>query len=306
MLSSQMIGLLGVSIWETIYMVIISTVLAYAIGLPIGVVLNITSKDGICPNRAVNSVLGVIVNVFRSIPFLILLIWMLPVTQAIVGTMVGPTSVIVPLVVSAAPFVGRMVESSLNEIDKGVVEAAQSMGSSSWQIIYKVLIPESKPSLIIGAAISVTTILGYSAMAGIVGGGGLGAVAMNYGLYRYDDQIMFITIVIIVVIVQIFQEIDSGMEEIIVGVVGSLQFDVFQYRMENEYNVDISMSTLPYSFIRWIDNEEIDLKKLNLTSDTKKVQDTKGRYLLLFANQWSINWALEHNEGLLLSEFSKN
>ena len=153
MLSSQMIGLLGVSIWETIYMVIISTVLAYAIGLPIGVVLNITSKDGICPNRAVNSVLGVIVNVFRSIPFLILLIWMLPVTQAIVGTMVGPTSVIVPLVVSAAPFVGRMVESSLNEIDKGVVEAAQSMGSSSWQIIYKVLIPESKPSLIIGAAI---------------------------------------------------------------------------------------------------------------------------------------------------------
>ena len=207
MLSSQMIGLLGVSIWETIYMVIISTVLAYAIGLPIGVVLNITSKDGICPNRAVNSVLGVIVNVFRSIPFLILLIWMLPVTQAIVGTMVGPTSVIAPLVVSAAPFVGRMVESSLNEIDKGVVEAAQSMGSSSWQIIYKVLIPESKPSLIIGAAISVTTILGYSAMAGIVGGGGLGAVAMNYGLYRYDDQIMFITIVIIVVIVQIFQEI---------------------------------------------------------------------------------------------------
>ena len=207
MLSSQMIGLLGVSIWETIYMVIISTVLAYAIGLPIGVVLNITSKDGICPNRAVNSVLGVIVNVFRSIPFLILLIWMLPVTQAIVGTMVGPTSVIVPLVVSAAPFVGRMVESSLNEIDKGVVEAAQSMGSSSWQIIYKVLIPESKPSLIIGAAISVTTILGYSAMAGIVGGGGLGAVAMNYGLYRYDDQIMFITIGIIVVIVQIFQEI---------------------------------------------------------------------------------------------------
>ena len=207
MLSSQMIGLLGVSIWETIYMVIISTVRAYAIGLPIGVVLNITSKDSICPNRAVNSVLGVIVNVFRSIPFLILLIWMLPVTQAIVGTMVGPTSVIVPLVVSAAPFVGRMVESSLNEIDKGVVEAAQSMGSSSWQIIYKVLIPESKPSLIIGAAISVTTILGYSAMAGIVGGGGLGAVAMNYGLYRYDDQIMFITIVIIVVIVQIFQEI---------------------------------------------------------------------------------------------------
>ena len=158
MLNSAMIGLLGMSLWETLYMVIISMILAYALGLPIGVVLNITGKDGICPNRIINSVLGVIVNVFRSIPFLILLIWMLPVTQAIVGTMVGPTSVIVPLVVSAAPFVGRMVESSLSEIDGGVIEAAQSMGSSSWQIIYKVLLPEAKPSLIIGAAISVTTI----------------------------------------------------------------------------------------------------------------------------------------------------
>lgn len=207
MLNSAMIGLLGVSIWETLYMVIVSMVLSYAIGLPIGVILNITGKDGICPNKAVNSVLGIFVNVFRSIPFLILLIWMLPVTQAIVGTMVGPTSVIVPLVVSAAPFVGRMVESSLSEIDGGVIEAAQSMGSSSWQIIYKVLLPEAKPSLIIGAAISITTILGYSAMAGIVGGGGLGAVATNYGLYRYNNEIMLVTIVIIVVIVQIFQEI---------------------------------------------------------------------------------------------------
>lgn len=207
MLDSAMVGLLGLSLWETLYMVIVSTLLAYALGLPIGVILNITSKDGICPQKAVNSILGVIVNVFRSIPFLILLIWMLPVTKAIVGTMVGPTSVIVPLVVSAAPFVGRMVESSLSEIDSGVVEAAQSMGSSSWQIIYKVLLPEAKPSLTIGAAISITTILGYSAMAGIVGGGGLGAVATNYGLYRYNNEIMLVTIVIIVVIVQIFQEI---------------------------------------------------------------------------------------------------
>lgn len=207
MLSSGMIALLGESLIETLYMVVFSTLLAYVFGLPIGVILNITSKTGICPNKAVNSVLGVIVNIFRSIPFLILLIWMLPVTKAIVGTMVGPTSVIVPLVVSAAPFVGRMVESSLNEIDGGVIEAAQSMGSSSWQIIYKVLIPEAKPSLLIGAAISITTILGYSAMAGIVGGGGLGAVATNYGLYRYNNEIMLVTIVIIVVIVQIFQEI---------------------------------------------------------------------------------------------------
>ena len=207
MLSSGMIVLLGDSLIETLYMVVFSTLLAYVFGLPIGVILNITSKTGICPNKAVNSVLGVIVNIFRSIPFLILLIWMLPVTKAIVGTMVGPTSVIVPLVVSAAPFVGRMVESSLNEIDGGVIEAAQSMGSSSWQIIYKVLIPEAKPSLLIGAAISITTILGYSAMAGIVGGGGLGAIATNYGLYRYNNEIMLVTIVIIVVIVQIFQEI---------------------------------------------------------------------------------------------------
>ena len=207
MLDNAMIALLGTSIWETLYMVIVSMILSYAIGIPIGVILNITSKDGICPNRPVNAVLGVIVNIFRSIPFLILLIWMLPVTEAIVGTMVGPSSVIVPLVVSAAPFVGRMVESSLSEIDGGVIEAAQSMGSSSWQIIYKVLLPEAKPSLIIGAAISITTILGYSAMAGIVGGGGLGAVATNYGLYRYEDEIMLITIVIIVVIVQIFQEV---------------------------------------------------------------------------------------------------
>lgn len=211
MLNNAMIELMGVSLWETLYMVIISMVLSYAIGIPIGVVLNITSKDGICPNRSVNAVLGVIVNIFRSIPFLILLIWMLPVTQAIVGTMVGPTSVIVPLVLSAAPFVGRMVESSLNEIDGGVIEAAQSMGSSSWQIIYKVLLPEAKPSLIIGAAISITTILGYSAMAGIVGGGGLGAVATNYGLYRYNNEIMLITIVIIVVVVQIFQEVGMMM-----------------------------------------------------------------------------------------------
>ena len=188
-------------------MVIVSSLLAYVIGLPIGVILNITNKTGICPNRVINGILGFIVNVFRSVPFLILLIWIQPVTRFIVGTTVGPTSVIVPLVISAAPFVGRMVESSLSEVDAGVIEAAQSMGSNSWQIIYKVLVPEAKPSLLIGAAISVTTILGYSSMAGIVGGGGLGAVATNYGLYRYEDLVMFITVVIIVVIVQIFQEL---------------------------------------------------------------------------------------------------
>lgn len=207
MLDSGMIELLIDSIWETLFMVIVSSILAYVIGLPIGVVLNITNKNGICPNKPINAVLGVLVNIFRSVPFLILLIWIQPITRMIVGTTVGPVSVVVPLVVSAAPFVGRMVESSLSEVDSGVIEAAQSMGSNSWQIVYKVLIPEAKPSLLIGAAISVTTILGYSSMAGIVGGGGLGAVATNYGLYRYEDLIMLITVVIIVVIVQIFQEL---------------------------------------------------------------------------------------------------
>ena len=207
MLDSGMIELLIDSIWETLFMVIVSSILAYIIGLPIGVVLNITNKNGICPNKPINAVLGVLVNIFRSVPFLILLIWIQPITRMIVGTTVGPVSVVVPLVVSAAPFVGRMVESSLSEVDSGVIEAAQSMGSNSWQIVYKVLIPEAKPSLLIGAAISVTTILGYSSMAGIVGGGGLGAVATNYGLYRYEDLIMLITVVIIVVIVQIFQEL---------------------------------------------------------------------------------------------------
>lgn len=200
-----MFDLMMTSLWETLYMVILSSIVAYLIGLPIGVVLNITAKDGICPNRVVNEVLGLLVNIFRSVPFLILLIWMIPFTRVIVGTSVGPTSVIVPLVVSAAPYIGRMVESSLAEVDAGVIEAAQSMGSTNWQIIWKVLLPEAKPSLLIGAAISVTTIIGYSSMAGIVGGGGLGAVAMNYGLYRYDGTTMLITIVVIVIIVQIFQ-----------------------------------------------------------------------------------------------------
>lgn len=202
---SEFTGLMANALWETLYMVILSSVIAYLIGMPIGVVLNITAKDGICPHRLVNEALGLLVNIFRSIPFLILMIWILPFTRVLVGSAVGPTSVIVPLVISAAPYIGRMVESSLSEVDAGVIEAAQSMGSTNWQIIWKVLLPEAKPSLLIGAAISVTTIIGYSSMAGIVGGGGLGAVAMNYGLYRYEGTVMFVTIVVIVVIVQLFQ-----------------------------------------------------------------------------------------------------
>ena len=206
-MDSELLGLFGTGILETLYMVIISTLLAYVLGIPMGIILNITGENGIKRNRAVNVILGVIVNILRSVPFIILLLALIPVTRAIVGTTVGSTAIIVPLVVSAAPFVARMIESSLKEVDAGVIEAAESMGSTRMQIIFKVLLPEAKPSITVGMAITIVTILGYSAMAGFVGGGGLGAIAINYGYYRYDYQIMLITVVLIVIIVQIFQEL---------------------------------------------------------------------------------------------------
>ena len=151
-------------------------------------------------------ILGVAINLLRSVPFLILLIMMIPLTRKLVGTSLGWKAVVPPLVASAAPYIARMVESSFREVDAGVIEAAKSMGASTWQIIYKVLLPESKPSLLVGAAISVTTILGYTAMGGFVGAGGLGAIAINYGYYRYETEIMFVTVAIMVIIVQIIQE----------------------------------------------------------------------------------------------------
>ena len=205
-MSQEMIGLLGKGILETLYMVLVSSALSYVIGIPLGVLVFVTDRNGICQNRAVNFVVGGIINLVRSIPFLILLVAILPFTRLVVGTTIGSTATIVPLVVAAAPYVARMVESSLKEVDGGVIEAAQAMGSSAFQIIYKVLLPEAKPSLVVGATISLATILGYSAMAGFVGGGGLGAIATNYGYYRYDSQTMLITVVLLVVIVQIFQE----------------------------------------------------------------------------------------------------
>lgn len=192
---------------ETLYMTIASTLVSYAVGLPLGVVLFATDQKSIRPNRTVNATLGFVVNVLRSVPFIILLIALLPVTRAIIGTAIGSTATVVPLVFAASPFVARMVESSLKEVDAGVIEAAQSMGSSPFQIIYKVLIPEAKPSLIVGSAIAFATILGYSAMAGFTGGGGLGTIAINYGYYRYQTKIMIVTLVLLVVIVQIFQEV---------------------------------------------------------------------------------------------------
>ena len=195
---------------DTLYMTLWSSAISYAIGIPLGVLLYCTAKDGLTPNQGVYNVLSIIVNIFRSIPFLILLILVLPVTKMLVNTTIGAVAVIPPLVLSASPYIARMVESSLKEVDLGVIEAAKSMGANNFQIITKVLLSESKPSLLIGAAISITTILGYSAMAGAVGGGGLGDVAIRYGYYRYNQQVMFITVALLVVIVQILQELFMG------------------------------------------------------------------------------------------------
>ncbi|HIQ74903.1 MAG TPA: ABC transporter permease [Candidatus Cottocaccamicrobium excrementipullorum] len=200
------LDMLKQGIWETLLMTFVSSFLAYVIGIPLGIILVVTDADGIKPFPVLQKILGLIINLLRSVPFMILLIMMIPVTRAIVGTTLGAKAVIPPLVAAAAPYIARMVESSFKEVDAGVIEAAQSMGATTWQIIWKVLLPEAKPSLLVGAAISITTVLGYSAMAGFVGGGGLGAIAINYGYYRYETDMMFVTVIILVVIVQIIQE----------------------------------------------------------------------------------------------------
>lgn len=194
-------------IGQTLYMTILSTVVGYVFGLPLGVMLAVFDKDGLRPNKAVYKVLDVISNIIRSIPFLILLILIIPLTRLIVGQSYGSSATVVPLVVAAIPFIGRMVESSIKEVDAGVVEAARSMGASDLRIIVKVLLLESRTSLIIGATIAIGTILGYSAMAGSVGGGGLGDIAIRYGYYRYESQIMIVTVILLVVLVQVFQSI---------------------------------------------------------------------------------------------------
>jgi len=199
--------LLGEGILETLYMTLVSTLLAYVLGLPMGVLLVVTDKQGIKPKPVFNGILSVVVNIIRSAPFLILLVTLIPVTRAIVGKVIGPTAMIVPLVIGAAPFIARMVESSLKEVDYGVIEAAHSMGASPFEIIFKVMLPEAKPSLTVGAAVSIITILGYSAMAGFCGGGGLGDIAVRYGYYRNEPDLMIVTLVLIIVIVQILQEV---------------------------------------------------------------------------------------------------
>lgn len=194
-------------IWQTVYMTVISTVFAYVLGLPLGIILSVTDKDGIRPMPAVNRILGVIINAFRSIPFIILMVALLPVAKFIVGTSIGNKAVIVTLVVGAAPFVARMVESSIKEVDKGVIEAAEAMGTPSFKIITKVLIPEAKPSLITGAVISMVTILGYSAMAATLGGTGLGQLAIVYGHQRFNQDVIWFSALLCILIVHVIQEI---------------------------------------------------------------------------------------------------
>lgn len=194
------------AIWETVYVTIISTFLALVVGLPLGVLLVVGEKDGILPlPKSILSVLNAVINLLRSIPFLILMIMVFPVTRFFAHTVVGTAPTIVPLVFAAFPFVARLVESSLREVDGNIIETAVSMGASPFQIIFRVLIPESVPSLISNITIALTTVLSYSAMSGIIGGGGLGKIAINYGYYRSEKLVMFIAVFLLIVLVQIFQ-----------------------------------------------------------------------------------------------------
>ena len=207
MWDSTIIMMIVRGIGETLYMTLTSTLLGYVLGLPMRILLVICAKDGIRPNAFVYKIFDLISNIFRSIPFLILLILVMPLTAKLVGKSYGSTATIVPLTFAAAPYIARMVESSLKEVDRGVIEAAQSMGASTWEIVWKVYLKEARTSLIVNATIATGTILGYSAMAGTVGGGGLGDIAIRYGYYRYQVDIMIVTVIILVLLVQLFQSI---------------------------------------------------------------------------------------------------
>lgn len=198
------------AIWETVYVTLLSTAFAIVLGLPLGVLLVVGEKDGVLPLPGwVMKVLNVVINLLRSVPFLILMILVFPLTRLIVGTVVGTAASVVPLVIAAFPFVARLAESSLREVNPNLVEMAQSMGASPLQIIVKVMIPESVPSLISNATIAITTILGYSAMSGIIGGGGLGKIAIDYGYYRYKYLVMFVAVIILILLVQLFQSLGT-------------------------------------------------------------------------------------------------
>ncbi|MBE6990203.1 MAG: ABC transporter permease [Ruminococcaceae bacterium] len=198
------------AIWETFYVTVVSTALAVVVGLPLGVLLVAGEKGGVLPLPGwLMKALNVVINLLRSIPFLILMIMVFPLSRLLIGTTVGTTATIVPLVVAAFPFIARLVESSLREVDPNIIEAAQSMGATPMQIITRVMIPESVPSLLNNVTIALTTILGYSAMSGIIGGGGLGQIAINYGYYRYKYLVMVVAVVVLIVLVQIFQTVGT-------------------------------------------------------------------------------------------------
>ena len=209
MWTKEVVDMILKGIQETVYMTLLSTLMGYIIGLPMGVLLAVSDKDGLKPNWVLYRILDVIANIVRSIPFLILLILLIPFTRLVVGKSYGSTATVVPLVIAAGPFIARMVESSLKEVDEGVIEAARSMGAGNFRIIMKVLLVESRTSLINGATIAVGTILGYSAMAGTIGGGGLGDIAIRYGYHRYQADIMIVTVVLLIILVQIFQMVGT-------------------------------------------------------------------------------------------------
>ncbi len=206
MWTNETIRMIISGIGETLYMVITATAAGYLFGLPLGILLAVTDKDGIRPNAICYKVFDTLSNIIRSIPFLILMIMLIPFTRALIGKSYGPTATIVSLVVAAIPFIGRMVESSLKEVDAGVIEAARSMGAGTFTIITRVLLVEARTSLLVGSTIAIGTILGYSAMAGAVGGG-LGDLAVRYGYHRWQTDIMFVTVILLIVLVQIFQSI---------------------------------------------------------------------------------------------------
>ncbi len=209
MFTEEIWAMIGQGVLETLYITLTSTALGYLFGIPLGILLTISSKDGIWPHQVLYSILDVITNIVRSIPFLILLILLIPFTRFVVGRSYGTTATIVPLTIAAIPYIGRMVESSLREVDEGVVEAAKSMGASTFTIVWKVMLVEARISLITNATIALGTILGYSAMAGTVGGGGLGDIAIRYGYYRYDTGIMIVTVILLIALVQIFQSLGT-------------------------------------------------------------------------------------------------
>ena len=205
----------GFAVWETMYALVLEVIFAYVVGLPLGVLLVTGEKEGIHPMPGwVMKVLNVVINLLRSVPFLILMIIVLPLSKIIVGTKVGTPATIPPMVIAAFPLVARMVESSLREVNHGVIEASQSMGASTWQIVTKVLLPEALPSLISGGTITVGTILGYGAMAGIIGGGGLGKMAINYGYYNFKYLVMWAAVIGLIILVQIFQSAGAKLAQV--------------------------------------------------------------------------------------------